>query len=70
MGILQNPMFGSGTPGGFAVLFPEYGAARVVVEGGFSPNFHAWLELGVALVWLIFVDSLVWLVLRRHLRTS
>lgn len=36
IGILQNPMFGDGTPGGIALLFPEYGAGRLVINGGFS----------------------------------
>jgi hypothetical protein len=51
-GILQSPMFGSGTPGGLAVALPDYGATRIVIGGGFSSGFHAWGELGMALGWL------------------
>ena len=42
IGILQNPMFGDGTPGGLAYAFPDYGARRVVIDGAFSAGFHAW----------------------------
>ena len=52
MGILQNPMFGDGTPSGFAYFFPDYGAARVVIDGGFSQTFHAYSALVLALGWL------------------
>jgi hypothetical protein len=33
IGILQNPMFGDGTPGGLASAFPDYGAGRVIIDG-------------------------------------
>ena len=36
IGILQNPMFGDGTPGGLARAFPDYGAGRIVIDGAFS----------------------------------
>ena len=52
IGILQNPMFGDGTPGGLAYVFPDYGAGRVVIDGAFSAGFHAWAELALALGWL------------------
>jgi len=68
MGILQNPMFGDGTPGGLAYLFPDYGAARVVIDGGFSADFHAWAELGLALGWFAVLALSVTGVLRRLLR--
>ena len=69
-GILQNPMFGTGTPNGAALFFPDYGAARVVVEGGFSSSFHAWSELALALGWLAVLTVAVALVLRRLLRQA
>ena len=52
IGILQNPMFGDGTPGGLAYAFPDYGAGRVVIDGAFSARFHAWGELALAAGWL------------------
>jgi hypothetical protein len=60
-GILQNPMFGDGTPGGIAVLLPDYGAGRIVIDGAFSAGFHAWVELALALGWLaVLVAALSW----------
>lgn len=70
LGILQNPMFGTGTPKGAAQYFPDYGAARVVVEGGFSSSFHAWGELALALGWLAVLIGAVAVVLRRLLRQA
>ena len=68
-GILQNPMFGDGTPSGLAFAFPDYGAGRVVVDGAFSASFHAWAELGVAVGWLALLILATSWVLRRGLRT-
>ena len=67
LGILQNPMFGSGSPSGIALFFPDYGATRVLIDGGFSAGFHAWGELGLALGWLLLLVGAVALVLRRLL---
>jgi hypothetical protein len=68
MGILQNPMFGDGTPGGPAFAFPEYGASRVVIDAGFATGFHAWGELTLAVAWLLALGALVAAVLRRQLQ--
>ena len=70
IGILQNPMFGDGTPGGIAVLFPEHGAGRIVIDGGFSAGFHAWGQLALALAWLGALSAAVSWVLRRQLRIA
>ena len=60
-GLLQDPMFGSGTPSGIALFLPDYGAMRVVVDGGFSATFTAWEELALALAWLaVLVESWSW----------
>jgi hypothetical protein len=67
IGILQNPMFGDGSPGGLAYAFPDYGAARVVIDGAFSAGFHAWGELALALAWLALLALAVTAVLRRVL---
>jgi len=67
-GILQNPMFGDGTPGGLAYAFPDYGAGRVVIDGAFSVGFHAWGELALAVGWLAALGVAVAAVLRALLR--
>jgi hypothetical protein len=66
-GILQNPMFGDGTPGGLAYVFPDYGADRLVIDGAFSPAFHASGELWLALGWLALLGLAVAETLRRLL---
>lgn len=66
-GILQNPMFGDGTPGGLAFVFPDYGAGRLVVDGAFSASFDAWLPAALAVGWLAVLVVGVAAVLRRGL---
>ena len=68
-GILQNPMFGDGTPGVLALVFPDYAAGRVVIDGAFSAGSHAWGALALALAWLAALTVAVIVVLRRSLRT-
>lgn len=68
LGILQNPMFGTGTPAGAAVIFPDYGAARVIVDGSFSSTFRAWPQLILAVGWLGVLVVATTLVLRHMLR--
>jgi hypothetical protein len=70
IGILQDPMFGDGAPSGLAYAFPDYGAGRVVIDGAFSPGFHAWAELALALGWLAALALAVAWVLRRLLRSA
>ena len=61
MGILQNPMFGDGAPSGLAYVFPDYGAARIVIEGGFAEAFDAWGQLALALGWLLgLIVAVAW----------
>ncbi|MGE3137918.1 MAG: hypothetical protein AB7I08_07765 [Thermoleophilia bacterium] len=68
-GILQNPMFGDGTPGGLAAVLPDYGGGRVATGGAFSDDFDAWVELALALGWVgVLLLAVVW-VLRRRLGT-
>ena len=47
LGIVQNPMFGDGTPGGWAALLPGYGPSRVMVDAAFSSSFHTARELAL-----------------------
>lgn len=67
IGILQNPMFGTGTPHGAAYAFPDYAAARIVIDGGFSATFHAWGALALSLAWLFALAAAVTTVLRANL---
>jgi hypothetical protein len=69
-GILQNPMFGDGTPGGLAYLFPDYGANRMVIDGAFSGTFRAWGDLALALGWLGACGLAVAWALRRLVGTG
>jgi hypothetical protein len=69
-GILQNPMFGDGTPGGASLAMPEYGAIRVVIDGAFAPGFHAAGELALALGWAAILVAAVGFVLRSSLRAG
>ena len=64
-GIVQNPMFGDGTPDGWAVLLPGYGPTRVMVDGAFSTSFHTGAELLLGLAWLAALGVAVGYVLRR-----
>lgn len=65
LGIVQNPMFGDGTPDGWAVILPGYGAGRTMVDGAFSPDFHAGAELALAGAWAAFLGLAVFVLLRR-----
>ena len=69
-GILQSPMFGSGTPGGPAALLPDYGPGRVIIDGAFGSGFAAWGPLALGLAWTVLLLGAVLLVLRRSLSTS
>lgn len=66
-GILQNPMFGDGTPGGLAYVMPDYGAGRMIIDGAFSAGFDAWGALAVALAWLLVLGLALTLAMGRLL---
>jgi hypothetical protein len=53
IGIVQNPMFGSGTPADWAVILPGYGPSRVILDASFSESFHAWGPLAIGLGWTL-----------------
>jgi hypothetical protein len=63
--IVQNPMFGDGTPGEWALLLPGHGPVRMMVDGAFSEGFHAGAELGLSLAWVGVLVVAMILVLRR-----
>ncbi|MFZ0180924.1 MAG: hypothetical protein WAL84_13790 [Candidatus Dormiibacterota bacterium] len=52
-GIIQNPMFGGGTPRGWAVLFPTYGPMRVVVDASLAPQQHLGSDLLISGLWVL-----------------
>jgi hypothetical protein len=51
LGIVQNPMFGTGAPPAWGALLPGYGPGRVIIDAAFSDHFHAWGALAVSLGW-------------------
>ena len=63
LGIVQNPMFGTGAPPTWGVLLPGYGPGQVIVDAAFSDHFHAWAALGVGLGWAAILVSGVVVVL-------
>ncbi len=65
IGIVQNPMFGNAVPGRWAPLLPGYAPVRMMIDGAFSPRFHAAGELLLASGWLAALALVVYLVLRR-----
>ena len=69
-GILQNPMFGDGSPSAVAALLPDYGAARVVIDGAFGAGFAGWGALALALMWAAVALTTVLVMLRRSLQPA
>jgi hypothetical protein len=65
LGIVQNPMFGNGTPRSWAVLLPGYGPSRMMVDGAFSASFHTGRALLIALAWLAVLAFAVNFALRK-----
>ena len=70
IGIVQNPMFGSGKPPGWGVVLPAYGPGRVVIDGGFSASSHAWGALAIAVGWTLALGVLVAALLARIVGTT
>jgi hypothetical protein len=64
LGIAQNPMFGNGSPRSWATLLPGYGPGRIMLDGAFSPDFHAVGPLAIALAWTLALTLTVGAVLR------
>jgi hypothetical protein len=65
LGIVQNPMFGSGEPPDWGVALPGYGPGRVIVDAAFSSEFHAWGALALGLAWVAVLLAAVIVVLGR-----
>jgi hypothetical protein len=67
LGIVQNPMFGDGSPASWAVLLPGYGPSRIMVSGAFVNGFDAGAELLISIGWVAGLSVAVGLLLRRSL---
>jgi hypothetical protein len=67
LGIAQTPMFGDGTPNGWASLLPGYGGGRVLVDAAFASNFDAGVELLVGMAWALAALATVVAVLTRSI---
>lgn len=65
LGIVQNPMFGDGTPAGWAAVFPGYGPTRLMVESAFSSSPAATGDLALSAAWAVVLGAVVFVVLRR-----
>ncbi len=70
IGIVQNPMFGSGKPPGWGVVLPAYGPGRIVIDGGFSAGSHAWGAFAIAVGWTLALGVLVAALLARMVGTA
>jgi hypothetical protein len=70
LGIVQNPMFGDGTPAAWAVLLPGYGPMLVMLDGAYSPSFHVAGQLAISLAWTLGLGVAVYLLLRRAVGAS
>lgn len=68
LSVVQTPMFHA-SPSRFAPLLPGYGPTQVMLEGAYSPAFHAIGEVLIAIVWAIGLAAAAWMILRRTLST-
>lgn len=65
LGIVQNPMFGSGTPPAWGAWLPGYGPGRMIIDGAFADEFHAWAGLALGLAWTVVLGAATVVVLAR-----
>lgn len=72
IGIVQNPMFVTGDPEGFARLLPGYGPNRITIDGALAPDasFHSWTALAAGGVWLAALSALVLFAVARNAATE
>ena len=70
IGIVQNPMFGSGTPSAWGAWLPGYGPGRVIIDGAFADEFHAWTELALGLAWSVVLGAATVVVLARSVNPA
>ncbi len=71
IGVVQNPMFGSGTPPAWGVVLPGYGPMRIVMSASFA---HAGAppaaDIALTLLWSVGVLAVVVRVLTGAMRRS
>jgi hypothetical protein len=65
LGIVQNPMFGTGEPPASGTVLPGYGPGRVILDAAFSDQFHAWGALVISIGWGLGLTIAVLLLLGR-----
>ena len=65
LGVVQNPMFGDGTPASWAVALPGYGPVRVMIDASYSSGFHSSGPLLLAVLWTSVLVAAVFATLRR-----
>jgi len=60
LGVVQNPMFGNGSPPRWAVILPGYSGIRIVIAAGFAHASRAPTpELVGAAVWAVGLTAIV-----------
>ena len=65
LGIVQNPMFGTGKPQAWGTVLPGYGPGRVILDAAFSDQFHAWGALAISIGWTLALGVAVLVLLGR-----
>ena len=69
LSVVQTPMFHA-SPSRYAPFLPGFGPTQVMLEGAFSPSFHAYAEASLAVVWITVLGLAVTLVLSRSVRSA
>jgi hypothetical protein len=70
LGVVQNPMFGDGTPADWAVVLPGYGPMLVMLDGAYPSSFHVFGQLVLSVAWAVGLGAAVYLLLRRAIGAS
>jgi hypothetical protein len=71
VGIVQNPMFGNGTPPGWAFALPGYPSTRVIMDAALSRGDGMPLNVVIGMVlWLVAITATTVLVLAHSLRRA
>ena len=65
LGIVQNPMFGTGKPQAWGTVLPGYGPGRVILDAAFSDQFHGWGALAISIGWTLALGVAVLVLLGR-----
>jgi hypothetical protein len=65
LGIVQNPMFGTGEPPAWGTALPGYGPGRVILDAAFSDQFHARGAFAISIGWGLALAIAVLLLLGR-----